>query len=293
MDHIFHLLWHGTFDTLKLLPFLFAAYLLLEYVEHKSAKRLSSFLSSGKYGVPGGAVLGCIPQCGMSVAASHMYAAGAITGGTLVAVFISTSDEAIPVLLANMSGTDKLLPLIFGKLAFAVLCGYLYDLTLGKLKLSVHHKHRGDDCPIQKKINDAHSHSCSSGCESHILKGALKHTLKTALFILIVNVAAEFLMHFVGEEAVAEFLSRSGVLSPLIAALVGLIPSCASSVIITELYIEGVLPLGAAFAGLSVGSGVGIFAMFSANKNIGQNILLVVFIFVLSVIAGTVLQAVV
>lgn len=292
MHEILHLLWHALADTLKLLPFLFAAYLLLEYIEHRSSKKLAAFLSSEKFGIPGGALLGCIPQCGISVASAHMFARGLIGAGTLVAVIVSTSDEAVPILLANVSSIDKLLPLILGKVAFAVAMGYLFEFTLGRIRFKPAHVHSPEGCPVGEKIESAHSHECSHGCDGNILKSSLLHTLETGAFILAVNVAAEFAVHFIGKEEIAAFLSSGELIAPLLAAIVGLIPSCASSVIITELYIDGMLSLGAAFAGLSVGSGVGIAALFSANKNIKQNLLIVLFIFVFSILAGYLIQVI-
>ncbi|MBO4422197.1 MAG: arsenic efflux protein [Clostridia bacterium] len=277
-------------DTVKLIPFLFAAYLLLEFIEHRSSNKLSNFLTNEKFGVPGGAVLGCIPQCGMSVAVSHLFSAGAVGAGTMVAVFISCSDEAIPVLLADFRHIGAIVPLLLSKVAFAVIAGYLFDLIFRRHKFEGGHHSHEHDCDECDKIEEAHHHHCGEKCDENVFLSALKRSGEVLLFILAVNVVMGLIIYFVGEDVIAEFAQRNRMLQPLAAGLIGLIPNCAGSVVLTELYINGSIGFGAVFAGLSVGSGLGYAALFKANKHIKENLMIVGFTFVLSVAAGTVIQ---
>ena len=290
MKEILDILLDALIDTAKILPFLFAAYLLLEYLEHRSSSKLADFLTNGKFGVPGGAILGCIPQCGMSVAVSHLFSAGAVGAGTLVAVFISCSDEAIPVLLADFKHLGVIIPLLLSKVAFAVVAGYLFDLIFKKHKFGGGHHSHEHDCDECDKIEEAHHHHCGEKCDSNVFLSALKRSLQVIIFILAVNILMGLLVHFVGEDAISSFAQKNKLLQPLFAGLIGLIPNCAGSVVLTELYINGSIGFGAVFTGLSVGSGLGYIALFKANKHIKQNLLIVGFTFVLSVAVGTLIQ---
>ena len=294
MKEYFDILLDALLDTAKLAPFLFAAYLLLEYLEHRSSNKLANFLTNGKFGVPGGAVLGCIPQCGMSVAVSHLFSAGAVGAGTLVAVFISCSDEAVPVLLADISHIGTIVPLLLSKVAFAVAAGYLFDLIFKKYKFHQDHHHDEEhDCDECDKIDEAHRHHCGEKCDSNVFLSALKRSLEVLGFILIINVIMGLAVYLVGEDMIAAFMQKNKLLQPLFAALVGMIPNCAGSVVITQLYINGSIGFGAVFAGLSVGSGIGYISLFKANRHVKDNLIMIAFIFVLSVAVGTVIQLIV
>ncbi|MBO4422825.1 MAG: arsenic efflux protein [Clostridia bacterium] len=291
MKEYLDILLDALIDTAKLAPFLFAAYLLIEYLEHRSSNKLAEFLTNGKFGVPGGAVLGCLPQCGMSVAVSHLFSAGAVGAGTLVAVFVSCSDEAIPVLLADFEHIGAIIPLILSKIAFAVGAGYLFDLIFRKYRFHQDHHHDEEhDCDECEKIDEAHHHHCGEKCDSNVFLAALKRSLEILLFILIINVVMGLAVHFIGEEAIAEFAQKNKLLQPLFAALIGLIPNCAGSVILTELYVGGSIGFGAVFAGLSVGSGLGYISLFKANKHVKDNLIIVGYVFILSVAVGTLIQ---
>ena len=290
MKEFLDILLDAAIDTLKLIPFLFAAYLLLEYIEHRSSKKLSDFLGSSKFGVPGGAVLGCIPQCGMSVAASHIFASGALSAGTLIAVFISTSDEAIPVLLANIRSAGIILPLMLLKVAFAVIAGYLFDLIFRRMHFKGGHKPE-EGCGQCEEIHEAHDHECCEKCESNIFVSAVKRSLSVIAFIFAVTLLMGIAVHFIGEENLAAFTEQNKYLQPLFAALIGLIPNCASSVILTELLVSGTITFGAAFAGLSVGAGIGYAALFAANRHLKENLIIICYCFSLSVIVGMLITA--
>jgi len=276
MPDFFHIIEHTFFDAVKMLPFLFLTYLFLEYLEHKGNEKFVSILQhSGKLGPLGGAILGCIPQCGFSVAAANLYAGRIISAGALAAVFISTSDEAIPILIANPDSAGLVLKLIAYKLIFAVFAGFLLDFIL---------RHT----PV---INDAQNNHLHEDCHNvysnkQILLSALKHTLFIALFIFAVLLILEIIIHYLGEDKLSALLMTDSVWQPVIAGLIGLIPNCAPSVILTQLYITGGIDVGTLFCGLSTSAGMGIVLLFKNNRNLKQNLLLLGYIYCLSVLVG-------
>lgn len=273
-------------DGLKMLPFLFGAYLLLEFIEHRSGEKLRHALShSGKYAVPLGAGIGLIPQCGFSVAASNLYAGRLITTGTLLAVFIATSDEAVPVMLASADGTGKILPLLGLKLLFALIGGYLADFVFFRPK---HVEKCGTEhCHHDDERDEATKEICKHcGCEGGIFRSALRHTAGTFAFLLIVLLLINSLTTAIGEERLASIMLSGSFWSPFVTAAVGLIPNCAPSVLISELYIEGTLTLGAAAAGLSAGAGLGLAMLFKINRDKKQNVWILVYLYLFAVAAG-------
>jgi hypothetical protein len=270
-------------ETVKLLPFLFAAFLLMEFIEKKAGDKFISALSkSGKFtfaGPPLGAALGILPQCGFSVAAANLFAGRLISTGTLVAVFLATSDEAIPILLANPAYIGDIGKLIVSKLIIAVVFGVLIDLVF---KL------------FDKKTDTADfEHFCNDcGCHEHgVFYSAIKHTVSITLFILVLNLVIGTIVGAVGEETFFDFIRGFGVLQPAAAALVGLIPNCAASVLLTELFIEGGLTFGSTVAGLCSGAGVGLLVLFRANKDIKENLLIVGLVYAVGVLSGMIINA--
>ncbi|MDR0975027.1 MAG: arsenic efflux protein [Ruminococcus sp.] len=275
----FPIILDALIETAKLLPFLFLAFWLMEYIEKKAGSKFISALSkTGKLtfaGPPLGGLLGILPQCGFSVAAANLFAGRLISVGTLVAVFLATSDEAIPILLANPSHIKDIWLLIVIKLIIAVIFGIIIDLLMRKFDKRAETADFEDFC-----------HDC--GCHEHgVLYSALKHTLNITVFILILNLIIGFIVGAVGEANFFAFLESFGVFQPAAAALVGLIPNCAASVLITELYIEGGLSFGSAVAGLCSGAGVGILVLFRTNKDIKENILIVGLLYVIGVVSGS------
>lgn len=279
---MFEIIEDALMDSIKMLPFLFAAYLIIEYIEHKSSDKLVRGLR--KFGVVGGAVLGCLPQCGFSVAAANLYAGRIISSGTLIAVFISTSDEAIPILLSNPGNLGTILLLLSVKLVIALVAGLMADYVFKGFF------NRRNNERIENSI---HSHICNDcGCEHDhgILKPALRHTINIFIFLFITNIVLNFIIEFTGQENLSKLLLNDSILQPALAAIIGLIPNCAASIILTQLFIEGSISFGSVIAGLSTGAGVGLLVLFKMNKNIKENIKIILYIYIFSVLAGFLIQ---
>lgn len=257
------ILLDAVLDTVKTLPFLFGAYLLIEFLEHRASGKLAGALSRlGPFGPVGGAALGLVPQCGFSVAAANLYAGRLITPGTLIAVFLATSDEALPILISRPGALPDLLALLGVKLLSGAVFGLLADLVWKRLP------HRQPEHPFQELCRDC-------DCEHHgIARSALVHTAQVGLFLLLVNLLLGGAIHLVGEERISQVLLAGSLWQPFAAALIGFIPNCASSVILTELYLSGSLSFGAAVAGLCTGAGVGLAVLFKYNRRPRENLLL-------------------
>ncbi len=268
-------------DTLKIVPFLFLVYLLIEYTEHRHSEKLVSALQKlGPLGSLGGALLGSVPQCGFSAAASNLYAGRMISLGTLAAVFISTSDEAIPMLIANPKSAGVIWKLILIKILIATLVGVIADALL-KLK-----KHKSDVEPDFEELCE--------GCDCehhHIAVSALIHTVQISLFIFAVSLLLGIAMHFIGTKAVSEFMLSGSFFQPFVTALFGFIPNCASSVVITELYLQGVISFGSCISGLCTGAGVGLLVLFRSNRHhMKQNFAIMGIMYASAVISGIIIN---
>ena len=267
-------------DSFKMLPFLFGAYLLIEYLEHKAAGKINAALTKmGPWGPVGGAVLGCLPQCGFSVAAANFFSGRLITIGTLIAVFIATSDEAIPIMLAHPDKLNFLWLLILFKVGIAIVVGIIVDIIYGaatKGKKQEPFKEICEHCDCEK---------------SGIFSSALNHTIHIFIFLLIINIALSYTIFFVGEENISRILLSNSVFQPFLTALIGFIPNCASSVILTELFMTGSLTFGSVVAGLSTGAGLGLAVLFKTNSHhTKQNALIVGILYFVSVTAGLIIN---
>lgn len=270
-------------DTLKLIPFLFITYLIMEYIEHKTKdKTKETIKKSGKFGPLIGSILGVFPQCGFSVSATNLYAARVITLGTLIAVYLSTSDEMLPIFLSEAVPISTILKILGIKLLIGMIAGFIIDFVI-----NIKNKNKIEEQKIVGLCEKEHCH-----CEHGIFKSALKHTVNISIFILLITLIINIAIHFIGEETIAGFLQDKPILGPIIAGLIGLIPNCASSVILTQMYLENVITAATMISGLLVGAGVGLAVLFKTNKGIKQNISILCLLYSIGVISGIIIEMV-
>lgn len=281
MHEILHLIEHSLLDTVKLLPFLFLTYLLMEYLEHRSGNVTERWLKgSGKIGPLVGGALGTVPQCGFSAAASGLYAGRLITTGTLIAVYLSTSDEMLPIMISERAPIETILKILGIKLIIGIVAGFAIDgvaYLIRKKRGDAHreHSHIEDICEREK---------CN--CGDRFALSALKHTLHVAIFIFLITLALNTVILFVGEDRIAAAVLDRPVLGNLVSALVGLIPNCASSVILTELYLGGVIPAGAMLSGLLVNSGIALTILFRNNRPVKDSFRVLAILFAIGLFSG-------
>ena len=268
---------HDTYiDSLRILPFLFLAYLAMECLEHWTGGKMQAVVrKSGKAGPAIGGVLGIFPQCGFSAAAANLYAGRIITMGTLIAVFLSTSDEMLPIMIYENVAAGMIGKLLLIKVLFAVAAGFLVDALFRKK----------EEPQIEHLCERQHCH-----CERGIWRSALSHTWRIFLYIVAVTLILNFAIALVGEETLAAVVLDKPVLGLFAAALVGMIPNCASSVVLTQLYLSGVLGAGALTAGLLSGSGVGFLVLLRVNENRKENLRIFGLLYVLGVVGGALIQ---
>ena len=283
------ILHHTLIDTLKTVPILFIVYLIIEYLEARvnTAKMFGGRLE--RFGPIIGALAGCVPQCGFSAAAASLYNERILSAGTLAAVFLATSDEAIPIMLAKGAGWKPILLLLVSKMAAAVFFGYLLKYTVFRRMKAA------PDTPIKAVEVDGcgccdHSHHGEGGKLGHICICALKHTLQIALFIAAVMFCINAAVHWAGEERLQAFLLSGSIFQPVITALIGLIPGCATSVLLTELYLGGSISFGAAVAGLATGAGFGYLVLFRGCRNRLEAVKIVGWVYVCAAVSGMVIQ---
>lgn len=279
-----HVLGHSVADTLYIIPFLFVTYLAMEWLEHKTGGRAQAAIQrAGAAGPVVGAVVGAVPQCGFSAAAATLWAGRVITLGTLFAVFLSTSDEMLPIFLAEQVPFDVILKIIGAKIIIGMVMGFIVDAAL---RIA-----RRIDAPlhIHELCERDHCH-CHDG-EGGILKSALKHTLQVTVFIFVITIVLNGVLEVVGEDALGEFLGANPALSVFGSALVGLVPNCAASVVIAQLYVSGVLGSGAMLAGLLVSAGVGLLVLVRTNRHWKQNVAIIVGLYAMGVFWGLIANA--
>ncbi len=265
-------------DTLKLLPFLFITYLILEVIERKAeGGSLKLVRQSGAWGPVIGSALGLVPQCGFSASASNLYAQRLISAGTLLAVFLSTSDEMLPIMISSAAAPSLIVKVLATKLAAGLVVGLLVD------KVFLFFKHDGETVNLHEICEQEHCH-----CEERgILVSSLLHTLQIASFILIIVFLLNAAIHYIGEDAFAGIILNKPIAGPMLAAVVGLIPNCASSIVITELFLSGSMSTGAMLSGLLAASGVGLLVLFRINKrHMSENLKLLCVLYIASVIIG-------
>lgn len=263
-------------DSARLLPFLFVAYLAIELLEHYAGDKTDRLMQrAGRYGPVVGALVGVVPQCGFSTVAANLYAGGVVSLGTLLAVFLSTSDEMLPVMISRQAPVGLILKILGFKIVAAVLTGFVVDLVW---------RRRGQ--------HPAHIHELCEHegchCEDGVLKSALRHTVKIFLFLLVIMFAVSLAVAYIGTDALAGLVLNRPVIGPLLAGLVGLIPNCAGSVLITELYLQGGMQAGAMLSGLMVSAGVGVLVLCRMNHNWRENLAIIGLLYGVSVVFGCV-----
>ena len=332
MHEVWHVIEHALLDTLKIAPLLLAVYFLIEFLEHKRIMQFQkSKMLKGKSSPLFGSLFGSLPQCGFSVVTTDLFTKGKVSIGALIAVYIATSDEALPIMLSHGDSWLSLLALIGCKIVLGVAIGYLAMWLYPKVfktknlhynieNYNAHDEHGHEEhshIEHNHNENDEHDHKIHTesehdkelinskhtqsklakseniGCCRHDLeatkfdwKHPLFHCVKIILFILIINIIFGGIVEVVGTQNLKDFLSQSSALQPVLAVLIGLIPNCASSVVITELYLLGGLSFGAILSGLAVNAGLGFMVLFKQNKNIKEIIFILSIIIISSLIAG-------
>lgn len=317
-------LLEGLIESLIAFPILFFIYLLIEYLEHKKEVKFENLVAkSKKTGPLLGSAIGIIPQCAFSSIMGDLFSKKLITMGTLFAVFIATSDEAIAIILSSGS-VWKVFPLLITKFVLAVVIGYVIDLIFKNQKLSylkIDHQHNHEHCKHNKehkhnkikndKIEEHETHECceieehnklhhhheicTGKCEKDVADGIFKHAflhaLKIFVFILIANLIMSTIIYFIGgTEKLVSLFGKNAWYTPILTCLIGLIPNCAASVVLMELYLENIITFASCVAGLCAGSGLGLLVLFKHNKNLKQNILITISLYSISVIIGFVLN---
>ena len=268
-------------DSIKLLPFLFLTYLFMEWLEHKTGSAARNRIrTAGKLGPVWGGLLGVIPQCGFSAAASSLFTGRVITVGTLIAVYLSTSDEMFPIMISNAVPAVTIIRILACKAAIGIISGliveYVYTHILKKQEgdLDIHEICEEERC----------------NCEHGLISSAATHTLKVFVYIFLISLALNIIIGLVGEETLAGLFTGAPIVGELIAALVGLIPNCASSVVITQLYLEHIIGAGAMMAGLLVNAGVGLLILFRLNHDRVQNLKIIGTLYGLGVFWGIIIE---
>lgn len=279
LHEIVHAVEHTFEESIVLIPILFITYILMEWLEHKAKdKSLNMIRFSGKLGPVAGGLFGIIPQCGFSGAAASFYTAHSITLGTLIAVFMATSDEMIPILISAAIEPIMIGKILLVKCVAGVICGYLVDILYKKRpKIEANHIH--DFCEQEH---------CE--CDKGIVASAVKHTISIFAFIFVVSILAHLLVHYAEEQHIilANSIWNHPILGHFLTGLVGLIPNCAASVLITELYVNGIIDIGIMMTGLFVNAGIGLLVLFKVNHHLKENLTILGILYVLGVVAGMV-----
>lgn len=266
-------------DVLKLLPFLFIAFLLIEVLEHKlTSKNKNIIVKSKKLGPIIGALLGVIPQCGFSVMGTNLYITRIISLGTLFSIYLSTSDEMLPILISEKADIKIILQILLIKILFGMIYGILIDLIIRKKKIK-------QDKTNYEICDKEHCH-----CEKGILKSSIKHTLNITIFLFLTTLIINIIFNYVGQDYLSKILLKETILGPFITSLIGLIPNCGASIVLTELYLNNAISLASLIAGLLTGSGTALIVLFKENKNMKENILILGLLYIIGVISGLLLE---
>ena len=270
----------GLLDALKIMPYLFVTFLFLEFVEHKlSSKNQRILIKNQKVGPIVGGILGAFPQCGFSSMAASLFSARVITMGTLIAVFLSTSDEMLPIMISEKADISLIIQIVLFKMIVGIIIGFIVDLFYHTKEKNV--------------INEICEHD-HCDCENDgIFLSSIKHTIKITLFILIINLILNAIIFKIGDSNLENLLLHHNIFSYFLSSLIGIIPNCAGSVLITELYLKGLITIGIMLSGLLTGSGIGILLLFKTNKNLKENIAVLLLIYLIGVSIGLVFDLII
>ncbi len=267
-------------DSIKLIPFLFITYLIMEFLENRTSDKLKNKIQkSGKFGPLLGGILGIIPQCGFAASSTNLYSAGLISVGTLMAVYLSTSDEMLPIFISQRVGLDIIIKILAIKCIFGVAFGFLIDFIFTKIKVKQH-----------KPVDICEEDQCH--CEENgILKASIVHTLHIMIYIFIITLVLNIAIELIGIDTISNFVQANSFLGPIVCSLIGLIPNCAASVILTNLYLSNVINMASLISGLLTGAGVGLIVLFRINKkSIKENLCIMGILYFIGVISGLLLQ---
>ena len=280
VHHLPEIISHTLLDTLKIVPFLFLTYLFMEFLEHKSGDLATNMLkTSGKIGPLVGAFLGAFPQCGFSAAAAGLYTGRIITTGTLIAIWLSTSDEMLPILVSGGAPFALIIKIILFKITVGMTAGFVIDLVSSMIRKR---KNSPTDSPCIEELCEREG--CR--CNEHFFISALRHTLSITVFVLLFTFILNLVIHGVGEDKLASIVLVRPIIGNLLAAIVGLIPNCAASIVLTELYLGGVISIGSMLSGLLVGAGVGVALLFRNNRPLRDTLRIVFILWLVGVATG-------
>ena len=292
MEMIIDVILDAMIDSLKILPFLFVTYLIMEYLEHKTSEFTTSIVEKTEYFGPlWGGLIGIFPQCGFSAAASNFYAGRVITLGTLIAIYLSTSDEMVPLFISEHVPLPVLIKILALKALIGIIAGFIIDFVVHAYHKA---KNRSANDPVRIEALCEKEH-CHCEEEEHegvlgIIRSALVHTVHIFIFVLVFTLILGFVIELIGEDKLAVLLKTSPVISHILAGLVGLIPNCAPSVIITELYLDEMITLGTMMSGLLVSAGIGLLVLFRVNDDKRENLNIAVLLFFIGTIVGLLLD---
>ena len=274
-----HSLIHSFEDTIKIIPFLLIIFIILEYLEHSLNNHHERYFidHSQKYGPVWGSLLGAFPQCGFSIMATNLFAARLITLGTLVAIYLSTSDEMLPILISA-----KVNPLIIAAIILIkIITGIIVGIAVDRF---IHIKDR----PIYN--NSDSWASCSAKHDNFDFWAAVRRTAQIVLIIFVTGFIINLIIETFGEDLISSTLESVSYLGPFVSGLIGMIPNCASSVVLTQLYVSDVIPLGTAMAGLLSGSGVAWLILFRQNRPFSVNIAIMAIVLISSILVGSLIN---
>jgi len=274
-------------DGIKILPFLFITYLFMEILEKHAMDKAGELVKkAGVFGPLWGSILGVVPQCGFSAAASNLYAGRVITVGTLIAIYLSTSDEMLPLMISNKWPLSKIVPILLLKVIVGIIAGFIVDFAANKTRKLRHKKE--EEMRIDTLCEKEHCH-CEDE-EGNVVKSALVHTVHIFIYILILTFALNLVVSLIGEDTLKSVITSNPVMGHILAGIIGLIPNCAASIIITELYMSGMISIGTMMSGLLVGAGVGLLVLYRVNPELKRNLHITVILYIIGIFSGMIID---